>query len=122
MNLCIPSADTQGTLRLDGTHQKSETKQAEAVSPGDRLNRQPVLGMAMELREDEILKHILVHYLSKWSPGSPSAKELLALGFVYKLIWAVVRPGWVELWSGKSFGDDLRWRKALLTVASCFVQ
>lgn len=41
-------------MQLDITHQKPETRQAEAVSPGDRLKKQPVLGTAMELREDEL--------------------------------------------------------------------
>lgn len=41
-------------LQLDGTHQKPETRQTEADSPGDGLKRQPVLGMAMELREDKL--------------------------------------------------------------------
>ena len=57
------------------------------------------------------LKDMFVHFLRQWSPESPSIKELVALGLAYKPIWAVVRAGWVELWSGKSFGDDLKWRR-----------
>lgn len=66
------------------------------------------------------LKDILVHFLRQWSAGSPSTKELVVLGFAYKPIWAVVRAGWVELWSS---GDDLKWRRKAGTHDSgCFVQ
>lgn len=98
-------------LQLDGTHQKPETRQTEADSPGDGLKRQPVLGMAMELREDKLSQGRVGSLSKAVESRSPSTKELVALGFAYKPIWAVVRAGWVELWSRKSFGGDLKWRR-----------
>lgn len=54
-SVCIQVQLPRGlSLQLDGTHQKPETGEAEAVSPGDRWKREPVSGLAIELREDEL--------------------------------------------------------------------
>lgn len=113
-------AVTQGTVQLGGTHQKPEARQAEAASPGDRLKRQPVLWMAMDLR-GRCLMDMLVHYLSIWSPGIPSPKDIVIQGFVYKPVWALVRAGWVEFWHGKSIGNDLKWRRKKGTPGSGYL-
>lgn len=86
-----PDAVIQGPLQLDVTHQKSK---AETASPGDRLKRQPVLWMAMELR-GRCFPDTLVHYLSIWNPGVPSTNYVVTWGFVYKPVQAQVREdGW----------------------------
>lgn len=39
--------------------------------------------------------YVLAHYLSEWSPGVPSTKDLVMWGFVYKSVWALLRAdGW----------------------------
>lgn len=39
LNPCIQVVTWGLGMQLDGTHQKPETRQAETVSPGDRLER-----------------------------------------------------------------------------------
>lgn len=48
----------------------------------------------MELR-GRCFPDMLVHYLSIWSPGVPSTKDLVIQGFVYKPVWSLVKAdGW----------------------------
>lgn len=52
------------------------------------------------------LKDMLVYCLRQLWLETPSTEGLVALDFAYKPVWAGVRSQW---WSGKTFGNDLKW-------------
>lgn len=54
LNLYIQVQFPRGLFTAGWYLQKPETRQAEAVPPGDRLKRKAVVGMSTEIREDDL--------------------------------------------------------------------